>query len=182
VVFIDSCWYHCDLQGFSGKLVVNQSGEISFNKHPDPFSFMARDDYFLSKHIPADPMWQLKKYPQEIDVLISGTHIVDESRPAFHYCDSIENFIRLSDTKRSIKLALNAHEYNPDNRNILVVNHYNAAVELINTAQGNEDKLENAKQYLLKAKEHVDFASNGVQELKTSIDAALEYLNSYSNL
>jgi transglutaminase/protease-like cytokinesis protein 3 len=179
VVQIGDCWYHCDLQGLSGKLYSSKDGDLSFKKQADPFSFLARDDYFLSKHIPADPMWQLKKHPQEMNMLLSSTHLIKEGSPEFMYVDSIQQFDELSDSEQKIKFAQNAHKYNPNNHNVVVINYYNEAVDLIQQGTGDKSKLGLAMQYLSKAKEHVSFASNGVQELKPDIDKALDYLSKY---
>lgn len=178
-VKIADCWYHCDLQGVSGKLYSSKDGTLFFKKQVDPFSFLARDDYFLSKHIPADPMWQLKKHPQEMNMLLSGTHIVEYGSPEFNYMDSIRQFDQLSEAEQHIKFAQNAHKYNPNNHNVVVINYYNEAIDLIQQANGDKSKLGLAKKYLSRAKEHVSLASNGVQELKPEINKALMYLEEY---
>jgi hypothetical protein len=176
VVEISDCWYHCDLQGFSGKLHKSQDGNLSFRKEADPFSFLARDDFFLSKHIPADPMWQLKIHPQEMEMLLSMTHIILHGSSEFNYSDSIRQFESLSDSEKNIKFAQNAHKYNPNNHNVVVINYYNEAVDLINSAKGDRRKMVLAEQYLSEASKHVHFASNGVQELSLNIEKALEYI------
>ncbi|MEN8250294.1 MAG: transglutaminase domain-containing protein [Bacteroidota bacterium] len=180
VVKVDNCWYHCDLQGFSGQLVQSQGGEYIFRKQPNPNSFLTKDYFFISKHIPADPMWQFTEYPKDIEMLITGIQIVEEEESAkFNYCDSIHAFCQLSAEEKKIKFAKNANKYNPHNHNVIVINYYNVAVEIINAANGEKDKLIEAKQLLLVAKEHVDYTSNGVQELRADIYEALKYIKKY---
>ena len=67
----------------------------------------------------------------------------------------------------------------PDNHNVIVITYYNEAVDLLNGANGDRGKLIRAEQHLTKAREHVDFASNGVQELSRNIEDALAYLKKY---
>ena len=112
-------------------------------------------------------------------MLLSRTHIIDGSSPEFSYRDSIQHFESLSDSERNIKFAQNAHKYNPDNHNVVVINFYNEAVDLINNAHGDKRKLALAKKHLTVASAHLGFASNGVQELGSSIEEAMAYLDRY---
>lgn len=176
VVYAGGCWHHCDLQGFSGKLVISKDKDLYFRKQYDVFSFLARDYYFLSNHIPADPMWQFKSNPQSIESLLSRSQVIGDDSPKFNYCDSIKVFLGLPELDKSIKLAVNAYSYNPDNHNIMVVNFYNAAVDLLNADDSQRENLELAKKYLFVAKKHVYFAANGVQDLNERIEEALDFV------
>ena len=112
-------------------------------------------------------------------MLLSRTHIIDGSSPEFSYSVSIQHFESLSDSERNIKFARNAHKYNPDNHNVVVINFYNEAVDLINSANGDKRKLALAKEHLTVASAHVGMASNGVQELSSIIEEAMAYLEEY---
>lgn len=181
VVKIEEEWYHCDLLGFSGFLQLRKSGEYQFIKKPTPKRFLTQDLQFISKHIPADPIWQFSNYPIPLDSLIKNGElsVTDSTQHFFDFTTKIERYSNLTHTDKKLMFADHANAYNPKNSNVIVVNYFNAAVVLINNWNNDKKKLVKAKSYLEKAREHVSNAKNGVEVLKTEIEKGLELVNFY---
>ncbi len=181
VVKINDGWYHCDLLGFSGFL--KQSSDLShqFVKQVNTGEFLTRDLYFIAVHIPADPMWQLSDYPIEMDTLLKyGVHsLMDSTAEVFDYEKMINNYLKMGAVQKQLVYADNAYAYNKDNCNAIVVNYYNASVDLINQGKGDKNKLLKARKYLKRARQYVGEASNGVERLKDEIDKSLAIVNKY---
>lgn len=181
VVRINGKWYHCDLLGFSGYLSKNTDGKFEFIKKENPKSFLTQEFSFISTHIPADPIWQLSNYPVPLDTILKygeDTRI-DSSGNSFNYEDEISNYTKLSIQEKSLKFADNAFIYNPHNDNIIIVNYYNASVDLINSWRGDKNKLILARKYLNKAHSHLLQATNGVETLRPRIEEALKIIQKY---
>ncbi|WP_461630704.1 transglutaminase domain-containing protein [Labilibaculum euxinus] len=181
VIKIGETWYHCDLLGFSGYLKQNKLGEFQFIKQVDTYNFLTQNIYFISKHIPADPMWQLSDYPIPLDTLIINGYNSknDSTQRCFDYKKEIENYLSLSKTEQLLKFSDDSYNYNSNNSNAIVINYYNTAVDLINDWNNDKTKLIKAKQYLEKAKRYVPKAKNGAEILKNDIDSGLEIIKKY---
>lgn len=179
VIRLGNKWYHCDLLGFSGVLNIDRSGRYHFIKKPDTSDFLTQDLRFLSKHIPADPIWQLSNFPIPLDTLISyGNRAkIDSTQKWFDYNARIGSYINLPETEKSLQFADNAFDYNRNNSNVVVINYYNAAVDLINNGKNDRNKLIKAKKYLEKSKTFLPNARNGVEVLKDEINKGLAIIN-----
>jgi hypothetical protein len=181
VIKLGDDWYHCDLLGFSGFLELDKLGNFNFQKLFNPNSFLVQNLNFISKHIPADPIWQLSNYPIPLDSLIlnGNNSKIDSTLEWFDFEKKIEEYTNLYGIDKKLKFADNANIYNKNNSNEIVINYYNAAVELINNWDNDKSKLAKAKLYLVKARNYVDFAKNDVVVLRTEIDKALKMINKY---
>ena len=181
VIKLGNDWYHCDLLGFSGFLKIDKSGEYHFVKQPNTSNFLTQDLFFLSKHIPADPIWQLSYYPIPMDTLIANGYNSknDSTQNWFDFNTMIDCYINLPKNEKLLKFADNAFDFNRNNSNVIVVNYYNASVDLLNNWNNDKNLLIKAKVYLEKAKMHILYAKNGVEVLKEEIDKGLEMINKY---
>lgn len=181
IIRLGNNWYHCDLLGFSGVLRIDRSGKYHFMKKYNTDDFLTRDLFFLSKHIPADPIWQLSNFPIPLETLISygNNSKIDTTQNWFDFKKEIEFYINLPETEKSLKFADNAFDYNRNNSNVVVINYFNAAVDLINNGKNDRSKLIKARKYLEKSKTYVLNASNGVEVLKDEINKGLEIIDKY---
>ena len=57
----------------------------------------------------------------------------------------IQQYTQLSKTQKLLKFSDDAHAYNKNNANVIVVNYFNAAVDLINNWNHDKSKLVLAK-------------------------------------
>ncbi len=160
---------------------MDKLGNFNFQKLFNLNSFLVQNLNFISKHIPADPIWQLSNYPIPLDSLILNGYNskIDSTQEWFDFEKKIDEYTNLNGTDKKLKFADNANIYNKNNSNEIVINYYNAAVELINNWNNDKSKLAKAKIYLVKARNNVDFAKKGAEVLKTEIDKALKMINKY---
>ena len=181
VVRINGKWYHCDLLGFSGYLKNNTNGEFEFVKKENPKSFLTQELSFISYHIPANPMWQLSNFPLPIDTLIKyGINSkIDSTEVLLDFEVEISNYLKMKSQDKLLKDADDSYNYNKNNNNIVIVNYYNASVDLINRWNGDKRKLVLARKYLNKAKEHLIGARNGVETLGAEIEESLKIIKKY---
>jgi hypothetical protein len=181
VIKLGEDWYHCDLLGFSGFLKMDKLGNYHFIKQPNTNNFLTQDLYFISKHIPADPIWQLSNYPIPLDSLILNGYNskVDSAFEWFDFENEIDEYTNLTGAEKKLRFADNANAYNKNNSNVIVINYYNAAIDLINNWNNDRSKLIEAKSYLEKAKRFVPYAKNGVEVLKTEIERGVEMINNH---
>lgn len=181
IVKVGADWYHCDLLGFSGYLQRDSANGYQFIKRVNAKSFLTHEIAFLAKHIPADPIWQLSDYPIPLDTLLKfGVNAkTDSTQRPVNYKEEIDIFIKLSDQKKSLLFADNAFNYNKNNHNAIVINYYNAAVDLIRNWNNDKSKLIQAKEYLTKANAHVHLAKNGPEILEDDIIKALDIIHKY---
>ncbi len=182
VVKLGGNWFHCDLLGFSGNLKRHAPDRLEFIKQPDATNFLTTSLSFLSKKIPADPMWQLLDYPIPLDTFIArGKHVtIDSGVKRIDYKMMINSYLKLNTTEKSLSFARHAYAYNKNNSNAIVANHFNAAIDLINEWNNDKSKLAKAKKYLEISKKHVANATNDVKDLEKQIDEALAMLKKYS--
>jgi hypothetical protein len=175
VVKVGSNWYHCDLLGFSGHLDKKPNGEFKFVKKPNTSKFLTRN---LSYNVPADPMWQLSNYPILFDTLLKyGRDSKIDSKGTFlDYENEINQYIKLSNQQKRLVFADNANKYNKNNSNVVVIEYYNASVDLINNWNRDKQKLILARKYLEKARKHVKNATNGVEILEKEIESGLQFI------
>lgn len=181
LVRIGNEWYHFDLLGFSGVLTQASSSGYQFIKQPDPTKIFTTELSFIAEHIPADPIWQLSDYPIPMDTLLkNGSHSrIDSASARQNYKEKIDQYLKMSAVQKQLAFADNAYTYNPHNCNAIVVNYYNASVDLINSGKGDRNKLLKARKYLNRARQFVGKASNGVEKLKPEIDESLLIINKY---
>lgn len=181
VVRLGENWFHCDLLGFSGYLKMDNTGSFQFIKEVNTSNFLIRDNYFLAKHIPADPIWQLSNYPIALDTLLLYSYEAqsDSTQQWFDYKKGILDYTESIGNKKLLKYADCAYKYNFNNSNVIVINYFNAAVDLVNNWDNDKARLIQAKEYLIKAKKHVPNAKNGAEVLKEEIDNALEMISKY---
>jgi hypothetical protein len=181
VVKLGENWFHCDLLGFSGYLKKDKSGGFQFIKQVNTSDFLIRDSYFLSKHIPADPIWQLSNYPIPLDSLLEHGYKakIDSTQKWFDYQKGILDYTESIGIEKRLKYADCVYEYNINNSNVIVISYFNAAVDLVNNWDNNKARLIQAKKYLAKAKKYAPNAKNGAEVLEGEIDNALEMINKY---
>ena len=181
VVKIGNNWYHCDLLGFSGYLEKKLNGEIRFVKKPNINNFMTQNISFLSEHIPADPIWQLLNYPIPLDTLIKyrSDSKVDSTGLFVDYENEINRYINLSYPQKKLLYADNANKFNKNNSDVIVIEYYNASVDLINSWNRDKQKLILARKYLEKAKKHIRDATDTVKILDDEIERALALIRKY---
>lgn len=181
VVKIGDYWYHCDLLGFSGLLRQSSGLSFQFIKQVNASEFLTRDLSFIALHIPADPMWQLSEYPVGMDTLLKYGihHRVDSTAAVFDYKKKINNYLKMGAVQKQLTFADNAYVYNRHNCNAIVVNYYNASVDLINQWKGDKSKLLKARKYLNRAGQFVGKASNGVEKLAGEIEKSQAIINKY---
>lgn len=181
VVKLGDDWYHCDLLGFSGYLKQDSGNYYQFVKRADTSELLVRDLSFIADHIPADPMWQLSDHPIAMDTLLKyGTFAAKDSTVGnFDYRTKISNYLKMGAVQKQLTFADNAYAYNKHNCNAIVVNYYNASVDLINHWKGDKSKLLKARKYLNRARQYVTKASNGLERLKSEIDESLSIVNKF---
>jgi hypothetical protein len=181
VVKIGDDWYHCDLLGFSGYLKQSSRHDYQFVKQLNINEFLARGLHFIAAHIPADPMWQLSDHPIPMETLLKdGKHSKSDTATVnFGYQKKINSYLKMGAVQKQLAFADNAYAYNKHNRNAIVVNYYNASVDLINHSKGDKNKLLTARKYLNRARLFVGKAANGVEKLSRDIDESLAIVNKY---
>lgn len=181
IVKVGSNWYHCDLLGFSGFLKKDSNGGFKFVKKSNTKSLLTQDLSFLTMHIPADPIWQLTNYPIPLDTLLKyGEYTkIDSSVTYVNFENEIRDYVKLTNDKKPLAYADHAYKYNKNNSNIIVINYYNAAVDLINNWNRDKKKLILARKYLEKAKKHIQSAKNGAEVLKLEIEKSMKIINKY---
>ncbi len=182
IVKIDDDWFHCDVLWTIGELVGNSlQDSLYFQKRDNYLFFLSRNDgIFMSEHIPAMPIWQLKNIVIPLEYQNASEHI-DEAI-IVDYKKELDNFYKLDDISRSLFLADKAHEFNPENFNIKTVNYFNAGVEYYNIGNKSNDKgmIQKAEQLFLVAKENVGKSCNGVTVLEDRINEGLKKIRNYS--
>jgi len=181
VVYVNGYWLHCDVMGACGVLHVKADSSYTFKKRLNLLNYLTFKDSFIAKHIPADPMWQLSEYPRSIENLIANGNdcLHDSTQVKFNYKDSINCYIKLPKNKQILKTADNTFEYNRNNHNAIIVNYYNAVVDLVNSNSQSKDNLVLAKRYLIHIRKHLPYAYDQVKALSPHVDQAYDYVIKY---
>lgn len=181
VVQLGGTWYHCDLLGFSGYIKKDESGKFQFIKQEYAQDFLTQDFLFIAEHIPADPMWQLSHYPMPLATLIANGNKskTDSTQRFYDFQKMINQYIQLPNSQKLLKFAEDAYAYNKNNANVIIVDYFNAAVDLINNWNHDKKKLVKAKQYLTIAKSYAPKAKNGVESLTPEINQLLKKIDKF---
>lgn len=152
-VYLGKSWQLIDMLWACGAL--KQSGNTyTFNKKIIGSFFLSEPGKFIDTHIPDDPIWQFKYYPYKMEAFINSPTGIDTSVARLSYVnyrDSIQEFLKLSESNQLIKTGERSYNYNPDNCITFSMNHYNVAVDIINNKTSTQAQLMLAKRYLTSA-------------------------------
>ncbi len=123
-VYIDATWASGNVQSVKGKL--------TFTKNLHVEELFAEPDYFLSKHLPADPRWQMRSTPITLKSFHSNDSInrmLKTTIPNYNFQDSITVFLKADSLDRRVISAASAYLFNPvkDNLSYLGDSYYNKA-------------------------------------------------------
>jgi|GEM_PF-2505343 len=106
------------------------TGKIGFVSDPKKDWFLIPADSFLLRHLPLNPMWQLKHDTVGINIFSQGrdsiVNRVSESRKAnFDYDSEINSYENLDFLERLIMDAEKGNEYSNGNSQVKALNYYN---------------------------------------------------------
>lgn len=184
IVFVNNKWFHCDVLWTIGVLDGTPiKNNLVFKKRLIYWNFLNRcDDTFLKDHIPAIPLWQLRRIIIPLDDLINDTYNSSDNLKIVNVNDELDKLYNLDEITRSLKIANEAHKYNPNNYNILTVNYYNAGVEEFNTGVNskNFNQIKLAEKYFTKAKQSIAYSDGDVKKLENSINLGLKKVKAYA--
>ena len=114
-VCIDNKWYLIDATWGAGYVDDKQKYVQEFNND----YFLSEPEYFILKHLPADPMWQLlpcpitiTNYKKEDKEIISK---LKNCSGSFNFNDTITDYLKLTPIQQQMKSAERAFKFNPDN-------------------------------------------------------------------
>ncbi|MBL7704331.1 MAG: hypothetical protein JNM21_02175 [Taibaiella sp.] len=173
VVKLGKEWFHCDLLWMSGG-IKKSSGRFIFEKRLSEGMLLTQSKEFLNNHIPADPMWQLSHTPLTFQEMTHVAAPVADITEIFDYKNAIEKYTALNRLQKSLRFADNAYQYNKDNSRIIVVNYFNAAIDLLNSSKGDKKMVETSRKYLLKAQKHLPAAALPDNRLQKQIETILK--------
>ncbi len=173
VVKLGKEWFHCDLLWMSGG-IRKAAGRFIFEKQFNAHMLLTQSQEFVDSHIPADPMWQLSYTPLSFREMTHVAAPVADIAEIFDYKNAIEKYTALSRLQKSLRFADNAYQYNKDNSRIIVVNYFNAAIDLLNSSKGDKKMVETSRKYLLKAQKHLPAAALPDNRLQRQIETILK--------
>ncbi len=173
VVKLGKEWFHCDVFWMSGG-VKQVSGKFVFEQRLNDELLLTQSKVFLDSHIPADPMWQLSYTPLSMKDMIQGMEWSADTAIKFDYNKAIDKYRALSPVQKSLHFADNAYQYNKDNSRIVVVNYFNAAIDLLNVSKGDKKIVATSRKYLLKAQKHLPAAAFPDKRLQKQIETVLK--------
>lgn len=173
VVKLGKEWFHCDVLWMSGGVKKASDGFI-FEKQLNGDMLLTQSTAFLSSHIPADPMWQLSYTPLSMAEMSRKAEFPVDTTLKFDFNKAIDKYTALSRVQKSLVFADNAYLYNKDNSRIVVINYFNAAIDLLNASKGDKKSLETSRKYLLKAQKHLANAAFPDNRLQKQIEAVLK--------
>jgi hypothetical protein len=106
------------------------TGRIGFVSFPQKEWFLIPADSFLLKHLPVNPMWQLKNDTISIEVFSEGAdsivnRINESSALSFNYASEIEKYEKLDILERLIWDAEKGIDYSRKNSQLMALNYYN---------------------------------------------------------
>lgn len=106
------------------------TGKIGFVSFPQKDWFLIPADSFLLKHLPVNPMWQLKTDTIGIKVFSQGAdsiinRVKASSTSSFDYTSEIEKYEKLDLLERFILDAEKGIEYSAKNSQLVALNYYN---------------------------------------------------------
>ena len=82
--------------------------------------FLIPPQEFLNDHLPAMPMWQLMACPISVDSFIKYSSLdfpLINSIQCYHFQDSIDHFVNLSDSNKRLKRAKESFRFHPTSLN-----------------------------------------------------------------
>lgn len=166
VVKLGKEWFHCDIFWMSGG-VKQVAGEFVFEQRLNDDLLLTQSKAFLDSHIPADPIWQLSYTPLSMEEMSRKAELPSDTVLRLDFNKAIDSYRALSRLQKSLHFADKAYEYNKDNSRVVVINYFNAAVDLLNASKGDKKTIETSRKYLLKAQKHLPaaaFPDNGLQK------------------
>lgn len=173
VVKLGKEWFHCDILWMSGG-IKKTSGQFTFEKQLNDDMLLTQLQEFLSSHIPADPMWQLSNTPLSFQEMTHVAAPVADIAEIFDYKNAIEKYTSLNRLQKSLHFADNAYQYNKNNSRVVVINYFNAAIDLLNASKGDKKAVETSRRYLLKARKHLAGAAFPDNRLQKQIETVLK--------
>lgn len=173
VVKLGKEWFHCDLLWMSGG-IKKASGQFTFEKQLNDDMLLTQSQEFLSNHIPADPMWQLSNTPLSLKEMSQKAEFPSDATLKFDFNKAIDRYISLNRMQKSLHFADNAYQYNKDNSRIVVINYFNAAIDLLNANKSDKKSIETSRRYLLKAQKHLTNAAFPDNRLQKQIETVLK--------
>ncbi|MEL7146519.1 MAG: transglutaminase domain-containing protein [Bacteroidota bacterium] len=138
-------------------------------------------EQMLTKHLPADPTWQLVEYPVSLGSFESDgwqgyqfrrdslTAIVADLRKQN---ETLDRYTRMSPLQYQDKIAFNAFAFNPKNHSMLAYSNYNiAATRIVNSVNPKEVMAGNkeAIRYLIRAKKQCNKHMVSIRKETTAI-------------
>jgi hypothetical protein len=152
-VYIDSTWLLCDLFWSTYTLRIISSIPC-FIQQLNTQYYLAPPSTFITTHLPADPVFQFSNFPITIDAFTSVENGIDTTIRKMDYTDynkSITRLLKLNNNERGLYIAQHAYAYNKRNPNILIIQYYNLAADIIHHKTSDKVELNKAKEYLTSA-------------------------------
>jgi transglutaminase/protease-like cytokinesis protein 3 len=150
-VYIGSTWYLCDLFWSTSVLKIKAFASSRFEKAMNTKYFLASPDDFLDTHLPCSPVFQFNAHPISISTFSSlgiGVDTIMSRMRFYNYNDSLKTLVAMRPADRVVKIAQQAYAYNPANPNLLIIEYYNYAIEVLNNKKATKLELKKAKAYL----------------------------------
>lgn len=109
----------------------NPTGKMGFISEPNDEWFLTDGSKFLMRHLPANPMWQLRKDTISLShfllpdsVLKSKLKEVDPSNNGFDYLAEVQQFGQLNVLDQALYMGADAYSYNPKNHRVKAYYYY----------------------------------------------------------
>lgn len=112
--FIDVTWASGNVQTIKGKM--------SFTKKLNIAELFANSEYFLSKHLPADPRWQMRNNPITLKSFSSNDSVnvmLKSTITNYNYQDSVSFYLKADSLDRRIITAESRYTFNPVKENLI---------------------------------------------------------------
>jgi len=135
MVYLDGDYRLLDLTWSSG-YITYVDDNWRYVIHPDIAQLFTKPEFFVEKHLPGDPKWQLLHYPVSMNTFMaSDDHVqmLRDSSHYFNYADSLNNFFKLPKEQQELKAADDAYGFYPVISD-LAYHYYNLAVNYSNSA------------------------------------------------
>ena len=118
-VRVDGTYKLVDATWASGSC-SEKNGVLVFEKHLKVSEILADPDYFIVKHLPGDPRWQLLSKPVSIEGFSKGDSLAGMSRMAqpYSYLDSIAVYCKADSIDRNVMSMESAYRFHASTLNL----------------------------------------------------------------
>lgn len=179
-LFLDGSWWLCDLFWATVVLQAPKEGPKYFDRRLTEKYYLAQPSAFIDDHLPCSPIFQFDPYPITAESFFIKSDTSVERLPyVVDFLDSISKLQRLEEGPRRVRIAEQAYAYYKGNLDLMIVAHYNYAVDLMAPSTNKSTQtLKTAKKHLLAARSSIPQSHTpSIKALDGECQRALAYID-----